>query len=257
MARTLADLTQKFSRDLSALEAKCNKQMETLEEQRDAALLEIPFAGRILKTYNNGLEKAKAAQLKSIQNANEIRDNEVSAAEEKRRAAAFKDEQKYRQDKDKAFRARQSALRKAKKKWKGELEKIRQRPLTEQRVLRKAADKAYEDTIESAREIYQESIEEARVAHQSKLQDILVDERLAFEKANHIAERMISSSVVAYERAVAQEETKMRIALAEDEAAQKIQASFDRGLSETRRDCERNREALFKKFAEDRKKLTR
>ena len=59
MARTLADLTHKFSRDLSTLEAKCSKQMETLEEQRDSALLEIPFARNILKIYNKGLDAWK------------------------------------------------------------------------------------------------------------------------------------------------------------------------------------------------------
>jgi hypothetical protein len=257
VARTLADLTNKFSRDLSALEAKCSKEMETIEEQRDTALLEIPFARKILRTYSAGLEKAKAAQLKSTQNANEIRDNEISAAEEKRSVAAFKAEQKYRRSKDKAFRTRQSALRKAKKKWKAELEKIRQRPLTEQRTARNVADKVYEDAIESAGETYQESIGEARLAHQAKLQDILVEERLAFEKANHTAKRMISSAVVAYERAVAHEETKMRIDLSEDEAAAEIQANFDRRLFEIRQDCERKREELFKQFTKDRKQLVR
>ncbi len=190
MARTLADLTQKFSRDLSALEANAAGRWR-LSKGNGTRSLEIPFARKVLRTYNSGLEKAKAAQLKSIQNANEIRDNGVSAAEEKRRAAAFQAEQKYRRSRDKAFRTRQSALRKAKKKWKAELEKLRRRPLTEQRTLRKAADKVYEDAIESARDTYQESIEEARVAHQSKLQDILVEERLAFDKASHTAERMI------------------------------------------------------------------
>jgi hypothetical protein len=257
VARTLADLTLKLSRDLSALEASCTKRLDEIQESRDVALMEIPFARKILKSYNKGLAKAKAAQLRAVEDANKIRDNEIRSAEQKRRSAATVMEQQYRQDKDKAFRTRQLGLKKAKQKWKADLEKIRRRPLSEQRALRKAADQRYEETTVAVRETYHEAIEDARVAHQSALQDILVDERLAFERATRTSERMISSAVVAYERAVADEEARMRNELAKDPEARKIQEEHDRQLAATRRDCERKKEALFKKFTTDRKKLVR
>jgi hypothetical protein len=152
---------------------------------------------------------------------------------------------------------RQTALRKAKRKWKDDIEKIRRQPLAEQRALRKAADQRYEETTATARETYHEAIEQARLAHQSALQDILAEERYAFEHASHTVERMLSSTVVAYERAVADEEPRMRNELAKHPEARKIQETHDRQFATTRRDCERKKEALFKKFTADRKRLSR
>ncbi len=257
MARTLADLTLKLSRDLEALDAICNQQRDKIEEERDRALMEIDSAKKALKKYNKGLASAKNAQRKAVQKANELRDDELRDAEEKRRRAAFKAEQKHRRAKDKAFRTRQKALRDAKKKWKAELEKISRRRLEEQRALRKAADRKYEETVEVAREKYQDVIEEARITYQSAMQDALSEERLTFERTNQVAERMISSAVVEYERAVAQEEGRLKAELAKDRVANGIQEEYDRRLSQTRKDCDLKREALFKKFTEDRKKLSR
>jgi hypothetical protein len=238
-------LTLKFSRELSALEAKCTKQLDEIEEARDEALMEIGGARKILTSYNKGLAEA-----------NEIRDNEIRAAEEKRRGSAAKEENKYRKAKGRAFRTRQAALRKAKAKWRAEIAKIRNQPLSAQRALRKAADQRYEDATAAAREAYHEAIENARLAHQSALQDILAEERYAFERASLTVERMHSSAVVAYERAVAEEEARMRNELAKDPEARRIQESHDRQLAKTRRDCERKKDALFKKFSQDRKKLS-
>ena len=257
MARTLADLTLKLSRDLDALDAICNQQRDKIEEERDRALMEIDSAKKALKNYNKGLASAKNAQMKAVQKANELRDEELREAEEKRRRTAFKAEQKHRRAKDKAFGTRQKELRAAKKKWKADLEKISDRPLSEQRSLRKAADEKYENTVEKARDKYQEVIEEARVTYQSAMQDALAEERLTFERTNQVAERMISSAVVEYERSIAQEEGRLRAELANDPVTHQIQEDHDRRLSQTRKDCERKREALFKKFTEDRKKLSR
>jgi hypothetical protein len=247
----------KLSRDLSALEASCSKQLDEIQESRDVALMAIPFAKKILKSYNRGLAKAKAAQLRAVEEANDIRDNEIRSAEDKRRRAASVEERKYRQERAGAYRTRQLALKKAKAKWRAELEKVRRRPLSEQRALRKAADQRYEEVTAVARETYQEAMDEARVEHQAALQDILVEERLAFETATRTSERMISSAVVAYERAIADEEARMRNELAKDPEARGIQEEHDRQLARTRKDCERKKEALFKKFTEDRKKLSR
>lgn len=257
MARTLADLTLKLSRDLSALEAACTKKTDDIERKRDGALMEIGSAQAALQRYNQGLADAKAAQMKAIQSANELRDNEVTAAEQKRQRAAYTAEQKHRRARDQAFRTRQTRLKRAETDWRAELERISRKPLAEQRALRKAADQRYEEAVEAVQEAYQATVEDARVAHQAALQDVLAEERLSFERANQTAERMISSAVVSYQRAVAQEEARLRTELAQDPEASAIQEFYDRQLSQTRADCERKREALFKKFTEERKKLTR
>jgi hypothetical protein len=256
VAPTLGKLTLKFSRDLEALEAQCTKRLDGIEKARDEALMEIAGVKKILTSYNRGLAKAKAAHLRDIQEANEIRDNEIRTAEENRRGSAAKEESKYRKAKVRAFRTRQTTLRKAKAKWRADITKIRKQPLTAQRALRKAADQRYEDATAAAREAYHEAIENARLAHQSALQDILAEERYAFEQASQTVERMYSSAVVNYERAVAEEEARMRNELAKNPAAREIQEAHDRQLAQTRRDCERKKEALFKKFSEDRKKLS-
>jgi hypothetical protein len=255
VARTLAELTLKLSHDLSLLEEGCSRQMDELGEARDAALMEIGPAERILKSYNRGLEKAKAAQLAAVQEANEIRDKEIQTAEDKRRREVTAAERKHRETKNRAYRKCRLALRKAKATWKATIEKVRRQPLPEQRILRKAADKTYEEAVEKAQEIYRDAIDDARLALQSTLQNLLADERIAFEKAHRTAERMITSSVVAYERAVAGEEGRMRSELAKNPAARKILESYDRRFLEVRKSCERKREALFRKFTQDRKKL--
>lgn len=255
MARTLAELTLKLSQDLALLEERCTRQMDELGEARDAALMEIGSAEKILKRYNRGLEKAKAAQLGAVQEANEIRDKEIRNAEDKRRREVTKEERKHREAKNRASRKCQLALRKAKATWKARIEKVRRQPLPEQRALRKAADKTYEEAVEKAQEIYRNALDDARLALQSALQNRLADERIAFEKAHRTAERMITSSVIAYQRAVAGEEGRMRSELAKNPEARKIQESYDRQFLDVRRSCERKREALFRKFSQDRKKL--
>ena len=255
MARTLAELTLKMSQDLALLDEGCTKQMDELGEARDLALMEVGSAAKTLKSYNRGLEKAKAAQLNAVQEANEIRDKEIRTAEDKRRREVALEDRKHRESKSRAFRKRQVSLRKAKTKWKAAIEKVRRQPLPEQRALRKTADKDYEEAVEKAQETYQDAIDDARLALQSALQNALAEERIALEKAHRTAERMITSAAVAYERAVAGEEGRMRSEMAKSPEARRILESYDRRFLEVRKSCERKREGLFRKFSQDRKKL--
>ncbi len=257
MARTLAELTLKLSQDLSRLEEECAKQMDELGEARDVALMEISSAEKALKSYNRGLEKAKAAQLTAVQEANKIRDKEIRTAEDKRRREITLEERRNREAKNRAFRKRQLALRKAKAAWKAAIKRIRARPLYEQRALRKSADIAYEEALEKAEENYRDAIDDARLELQSALQNTLADERIALEKAYRTAERMTTSAVVAYQRAVAGEEGRLRSELAGIPEAREVQENYDRQFLEIRKSCEKRREELFKKFTQDRKKLKR
>jgi len=66
---------------------------------------------------------------------------------------------------------------------------------------------------------------------------------------------MISSAAVAYQRAVAQEEARMRSEAIQDDKARLVQEDFDRQLSQILKGCARRKEALFRKFSQDRKRL--
>jgi len=66
---------------------------------------------------------------------------------------------------------------------------------------------------------------------------------------------MISSAAVAYQRAVAQEEARMRSEAIQDDKARLVQEDFDRQLSQILKGCDRRKEALFRKFSQDRKRL--
>jgi hypothetical protein len=257
VARTLAELTLKLSQDLSRLEEEGAKQMNELGEARDVALMEIRSAEKALKSYNRGLEKAKATQLKSVQAANKIRDKEIRTAEDKRRLLLTLEERRHREAKNRAFRKRQETLRKAKAVWKKAIERIRTRPLFEQRALRKSADIAYEEAIEKAEDKYRDAIDDARLELQSALQNTLADERIALERAHRTAERMITTAVVSYERAVAGEEGRLRSELAGIPEAREVQENYDRQFLEIRKSTEKRREELFRKFTQDRKKLKR
>jgi hypothetical protein len=257
VARRLADLTLRLTRELSALEARCAKERDEAEKSRDRALMKFDSAQGILKRYQQGLAKAKDAQLKSIQKANDIRDKEIRSAEDHRTPALAARERKYRQAKVKAMRKREEAIRKAKAKRKAALAKARGRPLPEQRAILKAADRAFEEAEQEARERYQSSIEGARLALQSAVRDVLDDERQAVEAATQKADRMISNAAVVYERAVARVEASMRGELAKVPEARKIQEKYDRRLSQILASCDRKKEALFRKFTADRKRLKR
>ena len=255
MARTLADLTLKLSQDLSDLEAGCTRKMDEVEEARDGALIEIGPAKKAIEDRNRSLAKAKATQLKDVQKANEILDKEIRSAEEKRARALTLAERKNRHGRAKAFRDLQATLKQAKAKWKLALENLRRRPLAEHRTIRKAADKAYEGTVEAARETYNNKAEEARLTNQLTISDILTDQRLAVEKAHRNAERITTSATVAYERALAQGEARMWSELASHPQARQIQEDYNQRLFEIRKDCEGKKDALFKQFSQDSKKV--
>jgi len=230
--------------------------MDEVEAARDGALMEIsPASLKILEDRNRGLAKAKAPQLRDVQKANEIRDKEIRSAEEKGTRALDLAERKNRQGRAGAYRELQAALKKAKAKWSQDLEKLRRRPFIEQRTMRRATDRAYEAAVEAIRETHNNGREEARLAQQLAIHDILADERLAVEKAHRNAERMTTSAAIAYERALVQEEARMWRELAKIPRARQIQEGFDRRLFEIRKDCERKKEGLFKRFSQDRKKL--
>jgi hypothetical protein len=255
VGRTLADLTLKLARELSALETRCAKEVDRAEKSRDAALKKTGFLGTALERYHQGLAKAKDDQWKAVQKANEIRDREIQAAEDARQPALLRQERKYRDARVKAERARDDKLRSAKKKREAALRRARERPLLEQHALRKAADRAYEEAVLDARESYQLTVERARLTFRSALQEVLEDERLAIDKANRKADRMISSAAVTYERAKAREEARLRNEAARDENARRVQEEHDRKIFQVLKGCERRKEALFRKFSQERKRL--
>ena len=255
MGRTLADLTLMLTRELSALEARCTKEVDEAEKSRGAALTKIGFLDDELKRYHQGLSKAKHDQWRSVQKANEIRDREFQAAEDARQPALVRQERKYRGATARALRTREDALRAAKKKREAALRKARGRPLLQHHALRKAADRAFEDAVLDARESYQIAIERARLASQSALQEVLEKERLALDKATRKADRVVSNAAVTYERAVAREEARMRNAALKDDEARRIQEQHDRTLSQILKGCGHRKEALFRKFSQDLKRL--
>ena len=219
--------------------------------------MEIGVAKKILTSYNKGLAKAKAAQLKDIQEANEIRDNEIYAAEEKRHRAAEKEEDKYRKAKDQGF---SDAPNGAPKSQSGNGKTISRRFAVNRwpssgRCEKPLISDTRRQLLWLARPTTKPSSRPA--SSTSRLfKDILAEERYAFERASQTVERMLSSAVVAYERAVADEEARMRNEIAKHPEARKIQEAHDRQLAKTRRDCERKKEALFKKFTANRKRLS-
>ena len=255
MGTTLADLTLKLTRGLSSLQARCTKELDQAEKSRAAALTKIGFLDGALKRYHQGLSKAKDSQWKSVQKANEIRDREIQTAEDARQPALLRQERKYRGAMAKALRTREDALRAAKKKREEALRKVRERPLLQHHTLRKAADRAFEEAVLDARESYQIAIERARLVFQSALQEVLEDERLALDKATRKADRMVSNAAVTYERAVAQEEARMRTAAMKDDEARRIQEQHDRKLFQILKGCDRKKEALFRKFSQDLKRV--
>jgi len=149
VARTLADLTLKLTRELSAHEARCAKEVEQAEKSRDAALMKVGSLQSSLKRYHQGLSKAKDDQWKSVQKANEIRDKESHATAEARRQALLLQERKHARDRAEALQVREDALRLARTKREAALRAARERPLSQHYALRKAADRAFEEAVQN------------------------------------------------------------------------------------------------------------
>ena len=137
------------------------------------------------------------------------------------------------------------------------MSRARRAPLTGQRELRKAADEALERALEDARATFNFAIEDGRLAYRAAIQDDLVDERLAIEKAHRKAERSMTGAAIAYERAVAHAETTMRRELQGHPEAHLAQQAYDRKTSQIRGACERDKEAVFRKFTRERRQLTK
>ncbi len=257
MSRTLADLTLELSQAISSVEVRCVRETVAAERERDHALLAMGPARKILSQYHKGLQKAKRNQLDSISKADAARRKGIGTAEDKRRQEMTRQERKYRGARKKAEATRSESIRKARSKWRDAVKKVKSRLLTDQRRLRRAADEALEEAYTQASDVYNLAIETARLTHQSALQDILVDERLAVEKTHRKAERLITGAAIAYERAVAYEEAKMRTDLGAFAEARLAQEAYDRRLAEIREECEAEKEELFRDFSRKRRKLKR
>ncbi len=252
VANTLAQLTLNLSRELERLEARGARELAAAERDRDRTLLRSP-ARNVLTRYHRGLEKAKAAHLRAIDDAEAMRGREIVAAEERRRRDALREERKYRDKRRKTDIKKREVTQKARKKWREAVNKARKSPLTERRQLRRAADEALEKALEEARENYNESIEDARLTHRAAIQDDLVDERLAVEKAHRKAERLITVAAISHERAVAQEEARMRSELVRHPEARLAQEEHDRRVYELRRASDAEKDSLFRAFTRERR----
>lgn len=252
----LANLTLKLSKELTRIEKRCGRELAVAEVARDRALI-VTGARAVLNRYHKGLDKAKQAQLETIEKADAVRNRDVLAAEEKRRGAILKEESKYRSARAKALAAKRDATRKAKRAWRDAVAKAKKQALVRQRVLRKAADEKLEHALSTARETYNAAVENGRLAYRAGLQDDLVDERLAVERAHRKAERVFTGAAIDYERAVALEEARMRSDLVDHPNAQREQQVHDRKISEIRESCEQDKEAAFRKFAQGRSRLNK
>ena len=245
MPKTLSDLTLRLSQELSRLEARCARERAAAERSRDRAILKSP-ARKVLTSYRQRLEKAKARQLDAVRDADDARERATRAAEEKRQRELVKEERRNRDARAKAEKKKRDAIAKAEKKRRDAIAKAKKQPLSKQYALRKAADEALALALEDARDTYNLATEDARLAYRAAIQDDLVDERIAVDKAHRKAERLITGAAITYERAVAQEEARMRRELRAYPDALKVQQSFDREISTLREACEREKEALFR-----------
>jgi hypothetical protein len=253
MPKTLAELTLRLSREISEIDALAAREIEEAERLRDAQLSAIDDARDILTRYHKALEKAKQVQMDSLQETDEARDREVRSAEDKRSDALAREELDYRAASEKALSKKTETARKAQSKWTQAVDKVKEQPLSEQRRLRRSADDALEQAIEEAREAYNLAIEQARLEHRAAIQDHLVDERLAVEAARRKAERLITGAAIDYQRAMALEETRMRADLARFPEARSAQEAHDRRVAEIRESTERAKDALFRKFTQERR----
>ena len=254
--KNLADLTLELSNGLSGLEKRCRRELAAAERERDRALM-AGGAKRILSRYHKDLDEAKQSQLGSVETADEVWSREVLRAEDKRRGELLKEERKFRATRKKASDKKRDQTRKAEKKWRDARSKARRTPLTHQRALRKAADEALERALEDARSTYNFAIEDGRLAYRAAIQDDLVDERLAIEKGHRKAERSMTGAAIVYERAAAHAETTMRRELQGHPEAHLAQQAHDREISQIRQACERDKEAVFRKFTRERRQLSK
>ena len=122
-------------------------------------------------------------------------------------------------------------------------------------AIRRAADRAFEQAVQKAREVYQTTLEQERFAYQLALEEILERERHTIEEATRKADRAIPNATIAYQRVLAREEAKLRRQTSKHGHARRIQEQYDRQLSQILRGCDRTKDALFRKFSQDRKKF--
>jgi hypothetical protein len=253
MPKTLADLTLRLSRDISELDALAAREIVEAERQRDTLVSAVAAAREVLTRYHGALERAKQVQMRAVEEGDEARDREVRAAEDKRRDALSREELDYRAARDKALSRKSESTRKAQSKWQQAVDKVTEHPLAEQRQLRRAADDALEQAMGETREAYDLAIEQARLEHQAAIQDHLVDERLAVEASRRKTERLVNGAAIDYERATAVEEARMRTDLAAFPEAGSAQEAYDRRVAEIRESTERAKDALFRKFTQERR----
>lgn len=257
MPKTLAHLTLELSRAIEELDRKCRTSIERAEQERDRAFGATAGTRKILERYHRALEKAKQSELRSAQEADAALKRDVQTAEEKRRRKLLDGERRYRDARAKARLKERDGTRKAKETWRAAVKNARSKPLSQQRRLRREADEALGRALETLREEHHLAVERARLERQARLQDDLVDERLAVETARQQAQRRITAAAIDYERALAQEEAKMRSELAGFPDARRAQEEHDREVARLRKACERKKDELFRDFRRARRSRRR
>jgi hypothetical protein len=240
MPERLAELTLRFSQEVSSLEAL-------------AALAGLPKVQAILGRFHEAVEKAREERLDAVEKADASRDREIDDAEEKRRGRLAREEQALRDGRRAAFDRKSEATRRARAKWQQAIDKARSEPLSEQRRLRRAADDALERGLEEIRDEYSRAMEESRLKYQGAVQDHMVEERLAIEAAHRKAERLIAAAAIAHQHALAAEENRLRSELAGFPEATRVLSEHDRKVAEIRHSSEQAKEALFQRFSRDRR----
>ncbi len=234
MSTPLAELTLKYSRDLSTLLERCRRRLRGAEDDRIAALDQVPEAKKPRTTYLAAV--AKAARTK--------------------RETDDKVQRTYRDSTRASSATQREELRVAERAYKEELRRItRELPLSKQSAARTKARAAKAKAARAADKKYRDATRAARTMMQTGMRDADAQERPALRAARSNADIDRKAASRNHQIDVNAVARALKQALAGIPAAAAVEERFKRRKQQITTECQDREKALWEKFKKDSRAL--
>lgn len=246
---TLADLTLRYSHDLSALQADCRGLAADLDQQLRRMLLTIPAVEPLVAEYDQVCAKARTTRDDAIGQADGALQDARGKAQRKRSDELLDVQQQYIDVDRNADEKKRLGVEKAERAYQSRLDEIdRTLKLDQQPGERRKAFVEYQRAIAAADDEWRRALRGDRDTQQASLRAALERERRELDLAAERRNAFVEAADRAFQQGVKTAEVRFATALSVVPDAAAVQADFARRRGLARHDCQAREDALFQAF---------
>lgn len=246
---TLADLTLRYSRDLSALQADCRGLVADLDQQLRRMLIAVRAVEPLVAEYDRTCADARATRDTAISQADAVLQDTRAKAQRKRSDELLDAQQQYIDVDRHADEKKRLGVEKAEQAYQSRLEEIDDTlKLDQQPSERRKAFAEYRRAMAAADDEWKRGLRGDSDTREAHLRAALERERRDLDLAAGRRNAVVEAADRTFQQSVRMADAGLATALSAVPAAAAVQADFARRRDVARHDCQAREDALLQTF---------